>query len=440
MNFLQKIAESRFMRGLENLSMKLSGSPAFSALSNGMGGSMGIIMIGAVVQIICVLGTTFFGMDPQGEIYNTLYTPYRLTMGCLALFLAFNLANAYAKNLKMNGITSGICSIVCFLLVACPLQTATVGDKVITAINLDNLGSSSMFVAMIIGFISVRISKFAIDHKWIIRMPDAVPEGILNSFNSIIPTGLNVFFWYGLAVLISTLTGGTMTLASMITAILAVPVGYLTSIPGILLVIIIQQFLWFFGIHGTGVIMNALMVPYVSAYMTNAELAATGQPLVFNAIFLLGAASIIGGTGNTLPLVTLGLRSKSKQIRSISKASLVPNLFNINEPVVFGMPIMYNPVLFIPYLLNPIIIALIMCLGYTTGILALPQVLIMTALPILVTPFMSTLSWRNVVFSALCFPLVFIIWYPFFKIYEKQCIEKEAEDIESIEVENYARE
>lgn len=431
MEFLQKIAESKFMKNLENISMKLSGSAAFSALSNGMGGAMGLIMIGAIVQIICVLGTTFFGMDPNGEVYNIIYTPYRLTMGCLALFLSFNLANAYAKNLKMNGITSGICSIVCFLLVACPLQSVKVGENVITAINLDNMGSNSMFVAMAVGFISVRISKFAIDHKWVIHMPDVVPEGILNSFNSIIPTGLNIIFWYGLAVAISKATGGSMTLASVITAALGVPIGYLTSVPGMILVIAIQQFLWFFGIHGTGVVINALMVPYVAAYMTNAQLAAAGQPLVFNAIFLLGACSIMGGTGNTLPLVVLGLRSKSEQIRSISKASLVPGIFNINEPVIFGMPIMYNPILFIPYLLNPIIIAILMYIGFTTGLIALPQVLILTALPVLMGTFMNSLDWRNVVFAAICFPIAFVIWYPFFKIYEKQCIENE--NIESEE-------
>lgn len=432
MNVLQRIAESKFMKILENISMKLSGSPAFSALSNGMGGAMGLIMIGAIVQIGCVLGTTFFGMDANGELYQILYTPYRLTMGCLALFLSFNLANAYAKNLNMNGVTSGICSIVCFFLVACPLQVAKVGEQVITAINLDHMGSGSMFVAMAIGFISVRISKFAMDRNWIIRMPDVVPEGILNSFNSIIPTGLNILFWYGLSVLIAQTTGGAMTLSTVITAALAVPVSYLTSVPGMFLVLTIQQFLWFFGIHGTGVIFNALMVPYVAAFMTNAQLAAAGQPLVFSAIFLLGASSIMGGTGNTLPLVILGMRSKSEQIRTISKASLVPGIFNINEPVVFGMPIMYNPILFIPYLLNPLIIALLLYIGYSTELLALPQVLIMTTLPVLMSTFMSTLDWKNVGFAILCFPLLLVIWYPFFKIYEKQCIDQEKEEMSEI--------
>lgn len=430
MGILEKIAESKFMKTLESISMKLSGSPAFSALSNGMGGSMGIIMIGAIVQIVCVLGTTFFGLDSTGTLYNVLYTPYRLTMGCLALFLAFNLANAYAKNLKMNGISSGICSIVCFLLVACPLHVVTVGESQMTVINLDNMGSSSMFVAMVIGFLSVRITKFAVDHNWVIRMPDVVPEGILNSFNSIIPTGLNILIWYGLATAISQFSGGTMTLASIITTALAVPVGYLTSVPGMFVVIIIQQFLWFFGIHGTGVVFNALMVPYVTAYMTNAELAAAGEPLVFAPVFLLTAASIMGGTGNTLALVVLGLRSKSEQIRTISRASFPTGLFNINEPVIFGFPIMYNPILFIPYLLNPLIVAVLMLIGYSTGLLACPQVLIMTTLPILMGPFMSTLDWRNVVFAALTFPITMVIWYPFYKMYEKDCIEKEAEALE----------
>lgn len=184
-------------------------------------------------------------------------------------------------------------------------------------------------------------------------------------------------------------------------------------------------FLWFFGIHGTGVVFTVIMVPMFMAYQNNAQLAAAGQELVYNPVFLFSAVSIIGGTGNTLPLVCLGLNSKSEQIKTISRASLIPNIFNINEPVIFGYPIMYNAILFIPYLLNVVVVTLLYYLALTSGIIGMPQVLILTTLPILMGPFMSSLDWRNVVFSALMFPIVTLIWLPFFKIYERQCIENE---------------
>lgn len=424
-NTLEKIAESKFMQSLEKLSVKLSSSAEFDALSNGMGGSMGIIMIGAVIQIILAIGTNFFGLDPNGQLHGILSVPYTLTMGLLGLFLSFNLANAYAERLGMRGITAGITSIVSFILVAAPLQTVTVGETTFPAINIDNLGAGSMFIAIVIGFLSVRISKVAIDRGWVIKMPDVIPEGILNSFNSIIPTAINIIIWYGLTVIISTIGDGTMTLGSLITTGLSIPMGYLVSVPGMFLIIVIQQLLWFFGIHGTGIVFNAIAIPYIAAYTTNAELAAAGEPLIFSPIFLFTAASMIGGTGNTLPLVLLGLKSESEQIKSISRASLAPGLFGINEPVVFGYPIMYNPILFIPYVLNPLLLAILMYFAYTTGIIGLPYVLILTTLPIFASQYMATFDWRNIIMGLVFLPIVTMIWYPFFKVYEKQTIEEE---------------
>ena len=435
MNVLERFAESRFMKYLESISMKLSGSPAFSAISNGMGGTMGLVMIGAIVQIICVVGTTFLGLDATGKLYQTLYRPYQWTMGAMALYMAFNMAYTYAKNLKLNGVQSGFTSLICYFLVSCPLMSVQVGETAMTVVNFDNFGATGLFTAIIIAMTTVRVTKFVTDHHWIIRMPDVVPEGILNSFNSIIPTAVNVIIWYGLAVILDTVTQGALTLSGAITYALSIPVSFMISTPGMFVILALMQFFWFFGIHGTSVIFTALMVPMMTAYMSNADLMAAGQPLVFHPVFLFGAVSIMGGTGNTLPICLLGLKSKSEQIRAISKASFIPGCFNINEPVIFGFPIMYNPILFIPFLLNPLIIAGLNLILWKLEIVALPSVLIMTTLPVLMSNFMGTLDWKNVVFAILCFPLLTIIWYPFFKIYEKQCIEKEkAEALEAQEV------
>lgn len=322
MNVLERFAESRFMKYLESISMKLSGSPAFSAISNGMGGTMGLVMIGAIVQIICVVGTTFLGLDATGKLYQTLYRPYQWTMGAMALYMAFNMAYTYAKNLKLNGVQSGFTSLICYFLVSCPLMSVQVGETAMTVVNFDNFGATGLFTAIIIAMTTVRVTKFVTDHHWIIRMPDVVPEGILNSFNSIIPTAVNVIIWYGLAVILDTVTQGALTLSGAITYALSIPVSFMISTPGMFVILALMQFFWFFGIHGTSVIFTALMVPMMTAYMSNADLMAAGQPLVFHPVFLFGAVSIMGGTGNTLPLCLLGLKSKSEQIRAISKAPL----------------------------------------------------------------------------------------------------------------------
>lgn len=423
---LEKFANSSFMTKLKDLSEKLAKSPMFSSLSSGMGGTMGLIMLGAVIQIVCALGGLFLGWQAGQPLYDMIYLPYKLTMGMLGFFMCFTLAYNYSKNLKSGApLQSGFTAVVCFILVVAPPTSVTVGESTFDALNLANLGSSGMFVAMIIGLASVRISKFAIDHNWVIKMPDVVPEGVMNSFNSIIPAGLNILIWYGLALVISNVSGGALTLASLITYVLSIPIGYLVSPLGMIVILLLGQFFWFFGIHGTGVIFAAIMVPYIAAYMTNAELAAAGEPLVFSAMFLYGANGGIGGTGNTLPLVLMGLKSKSKQISAVSKASLIPGLFNINEPVIFGFPIMYNPILLIPFLLCPVVVMLFLWAAYALGLQAYPQVLILTCLPIGLSGFMSALDWRNALFPFIMLPVCWIIYYPFFKLYEKQCIERE---------------
>lgn len=430
---LEKFANSKFMKALQRGSEKLSRSPAFGTIGQGMGGTMGLIMIGAVVQIICAIGGMAFGWKAGNPIYDILYMPYELTMGLLGLFMSFTLTYTYAKRLGVKAqIQSGFTSMVCFILVCAPLTSATTADGAsIRALNVSALGANGIFCAILISLISVRITKFAVDHKWMIRMPDVVPEGILNSFNSIIPSGLNILFWYGLANAISYFTDGTMTLGNLITSVIATPLSYLVSPLGMIVIVIAFCLSWFFGIHGGSVVFTAIMPMYIAAYATNGELAAAGEPLVFNAIFLYGCLTILGGSGNTLPLCVMGLKSKSKQISAVAKASLVPGLFNINEPAIFGFPIMYNPILVIPFILNSLVVMGFMYLAYTFNLMSVPSVLIMTTLPIGVQQFMATMDFRNVIFVLLMFPIVFAIWYPFYKVYEKQCIAKEQAEEEA---------
>ena len=425
--FVNKLAESKFMKTLEKISDKLSSSPAFSSISGGMGGTMGLIMVGAIIQIILALGTNFFGLDSTGTFYTKLYAVYQMSMGSMGLFMTFNLAYTYAKKLKMNGVQAGFTAMLCFFLVCAPVQSVTAdGSTYFNGISIDSLGSMGMFVGLLIGLSTVRISKFVVDHNWTIKMPDVVPEGILASFNSIIPTAVNLLVWYGLATALDIVTAGAVTLPTLIMYVLSIPLNVLMSTPGFIVIIAIAQLFWFFGVHGTGVVFAVIMVPWMTAYMTNAELAAAGQPLVYSATFLLAGQACWGGAGNTLPLTIMGLKSKSKTVSAVSKAALPAGLFGINEPAIFGYPIMYNPILLIPFILCPVVCAILYAIAYTTGLIALPQVLLMTTLPVLMSQYLTTFDWKNVVFAIALFPVCWAIYYPFFKVYERKMIEQEA--------------
>ena len=116
----------------------------------------------------------------------------------------------------------------------------------------------------------------------------------------------------------------------------------------------------------------------------------------------------------------------SKRIQAVSKASFIPGLFGINEPAIFGYPIMYNAILLIPFMLCPMVCSALLLVAWNLHWIAYPQVLIMTTLPVVFQTFLTTLDWRNVIFAILMFPVCWLIWRPFYKIYEKQCIEEEA--------------
>lgn len=424
---IEQFADSKFISSLRTFSEKLSKSPSFSTISTGLAGSMSLIMVGAAIQIITALGGLAFGWQPGDAVYEIIYMPYKVTMGMLGMFMAFNLSYNYTKRLKAgSSVQAGFIAIVSYILVSSPVQQVTVGESTFNAINTDNLGATGLFAAIIIGLASVRISKFAIDRDWTIKMPDVVPEGIVAGFNAIIPAALNIIIWHGISTILSYVSGGQLTLSTLIIYMLSIPIRYLVSPLGMILILMLGQFFWFFGIHGTGVVFTVIMVPYIAAFTTNADLAAQNLPLVFSAIFLYGANGIVGGTGNTLPLVLMGLRSESKQIKAVSKASLIPGLFNINEPVIFGFPIMYNPILLIPFLLAPVIAMGFLWLGYHFNLMSYPSVLILSPLPIGLSTFLSSLDWRNALFPFLMIPIIGAVYYPFFKIYEKELIEKEA--------------
>lgn len=428
---LRKFANSKFIEGLRKLSEKFTNSPAMSTISTGMSSNMGIILLGAVIQIIVALAGLVFKITPEDRIYQLLYMPYHYTMGIIAIFMAFSLAYNYTMKIKAGSpIQAGFISIICYLIVAAPIQTVSNEAGSMSVININNLGAQGLFIAILVSLISVRITKFALDKNLVIKMPDAVPTGVIEGFNAIIPGAINIIFWYGLTLLIGYLSGGAYTLSSLIVAVLSYPVKYLVSPLGMVVIILLAQFFWFFGIHGTTVIFSVMLVPLITAYTTNSELAAKGLPLVFSSVFLFGANGVVGGAGNTLPLVLMGLKSESKQIKAVSKASLIPSFFNINEPVIFGFPIMYNPILLIPFLLAPIVYMGFLWLAYHFNLIALPHILIFSILPMGLNTFMPTLDWRNAIMPFLMIPVMWLVWYPFFKIYEKELIEKELSEQE----------
>jgi len=423
---MEKMFESKFMIKLQDFGQSIGKNKFLASLQAAMMSLMGIIMVGAISQILCALGgdTMFKLFSAKSQIYATLYLPYQFTMNCLSLWVVVLLAFHYAKNLKMKSpIMNAIDALVCFLLVSGTLITNKAGA---TGIDMTYLGAQGMFIGFLVVFISVQIEKFCADKDIRIKMPDVVPPFLQDGFSAILPLLFSTIFFLVVSTAVSSGTGGAYNVASGFMALLGKPLTALTSVPGMFILCLFATLLWCFGIHGTMIIVPIIMPLAIQAAVANGALHAAGKPLVFYPVALFGAMAICGGTGNTLPLVLLGLRSKSKQISAISKISAAPGWFGINEPVTFGMPIMYNPILCIPYILNVPVVMLCTLIAYKVGFLQPAWISIMAMLPMGFGAYLSTLRWQNAIWDYIMVIPAAIVWYPFFKIYEKQLIEKEA--------------
>ena len=402
---------------MQEFGQKLGSNKFISALQYGMMSTMSILMVGAFCQIIASVGDMLGFIPAGGALYNAIMTPYNYTMGLIGVWVTGFIAYSYARNLKMkNPLVHAIDAIIVFVMTCGPL----VDGKIDTTF----LGATGMFLGFVIAGAVVRIEKLCIDKNIRIPMPDVCPPSLVNAFAAIVPLAINVFIFQGLNAVLG-IVG--LNLPYLLLTILMIPIQGLTSLPGMFIICFFALLLWCFGIHGTMIVYPIIAASMVEAAQFNAVAHAAGDPLQWFPVSLFGAVALLGGTGNTWPLVLMGLRAKSEQIRAVSKASLVPGWFGINEPVAFGMPIMYNPILCIPYVLNPIVIMILYIIGYETGIIIPAWISITALMPMGFGAYFGTLNIMNAIWVYLMLIPSGLIWFPFFKIYDNQLAKQEAE-------------
>ena len=421
------VFNSPLMIKLQDFGQKLGSNKFLSALQAGMMSCMAPIMVGSIFSIICAVGP-MFGLFQNGDaVYNILYAPYHFTMDLLALWIVLLIAFNYAKSIKLKApIMTAVQTAVCFVLLACTWGTNEAGASVI---DVTYLGAQGMFVSFFVCFVVCHVEKYCQEKNIRIKMPDVCPPSLVNGFSAILPLLFAIVPLYALEVVISTATGGAYGVCSGFMAVLSAPLNALVSVPGMFILVPFAALLWCFGIHGTIIIISVLMPLMLQAAAANAAAYAEGGygALVFYPVALFGALATCGGSGNTLPLVIFGLKAKSEQIRAVSKIALVPGWFGINEPVTFGMPIMYNPILCIPYVLNVIVVMACTLFMYKIGFLVPGFVPIMTLMPMGFGAFLSTLRWQNAIWDYLTMIPAGLVWYPFFKVYDNQLYKQEQE-------------
>ncbi len=424
---MENLFNSPVLIKLQEFGQKLGSNKFLSALQGAMMSCMAPIMVGAIFSIICAVGPMIGVFQTGDTVYNILYAPYHFTMDLLALWIVLLLGYQYAKAIGLKSpIMSAVQTAVCFALLACPWGTNEAGSSIIT---VTYLGAQGMFVSFFVAWFVCTVEKFCQDHNVRIKMPDVCPPSLVNGFSAILPLAFALVPLYIVEVIITQTTGGAYGLCSGFMAVLSAPLNALVSVPGMFVLSFFGTLLWCFGIHGTMILVPVIMPLGIQAAVANAAAYAAGgyDALVFYPVALFGAMAICGGTGNTLPLCIFGLRAKSEQIKAVAKIGLVPGWFGINEPVTFGMPIMYNPVLCIPYVLNCLVVMLVTLIGYKIGFLKPGFVSITALMPMGFASFFSTLRWQNAIWDYLMIIPAGIVWYPFFKVYDNQLYKQEQE-------------
>ena len=402
-------------------------------------------IVGSMFLVLNVIPQTFtflegFWNSTFLKIGDLYMLANKATMGILALYFCLVIGYEYTKiyadeeDLDVNPLNGALLSMFAYFM-AIPQLVMDDGKMVLVNImkkdvNISNgwemsgdgvsrLGTTGIFTAIILSIIAVQLYRLCVRRQWIIKMPEAVPEGVSRSFTALIPAFLVAF-------VILAFTGILVAFDTDIFKIIAVPFGFVVNLTsswiGILVIYFLIHALWIVGIHGANII-SAFITPIV---LSNMQLNIEGANIPFAGEFQ-NSFVVMGGSGATLGLcVFIAFLAKSEQLRVLGKASLAPGLFNINEPLVFGLPIVYNPFLAIPFFLAPMVSASI---GYWTIKLELVKPIIAQVpwpSPIGFGAFIGTAgSLMAVLVSLICGFVAFLIWFPFIKIYDKKLVEQE---------------
>ncbi|MCV9379111.1 MAG: PTS sugar transporter subunit IIC [Enterobacterales bacterium] len=353
----------------------------------------------------------------SGKYESQILTPFNMTMGIMSIYITAAIAYNLARRYQLDPFMTAMLALMGFLLVSAPQAN---GNMPTVA-----LGGVGIFTAVIVAIYVTELTRFLKHHNIGIRLPPQVPANIKQSFDLLIPILAVIITLYPISMGVQALFDQLLPQAIM--ALFQPLISAADSLPAILLAVLICHLLWFAGIHGSAIVSGMLQAFWLTNLGLNQTDLAAGLPLTHIMTeafwnFLI----VIGGSGATFGLVLLFLRSKSVHLRAMGKLSLVPSMFNINEPVIFGTPIVMNPTFFIPFILSPMINAVVAYTAVTTNLL--PH---MISLVPWTSPAPIGAAWamgwdfRVTVLVLLLMALSALIYYPFFKAYEKQLLAQE---------------
>lgn len=348
-----------------------------------------------------------------------------VTISCMSLPIAFLIGYKLAEKENLPQLESGLIGLLSYLAV-CPNTISTVVEGlkdpvVVNGLGAGVIGAQGLFVSMIMSMVAVKFFGLLTNiDAFKIKMPDSVPTGIARSFNILIPIFIIITAFSVGGCLFNTFTGNYLNV--WIYNIIQLPLQALANTTGgILVLALVNQLFWFLGIHG-GMVIEGVRGPLSAAGLAE-NISAVQAGGVATNILTRGfwtSFVVVGGGGITLSLlIAIFIFSKREDHKSIAKFSLIPGICGINEPVVFGLPLVLNPIFAIPFILNSVIAAFIAVVATNIGFLTCRVLDCPPGLPVFVTGFISY-GIHGIIVQAIILIVTFIIWVPFVLMSNKQ--------------------
>ena len=405
---------------------KISRNKYLRAIRDGFIAGMPVILFSSIFILIAYVPNAW-GFHWSKEIENFLMTPYSYSMGILAFFVGGTTAKALTDSInrdlpatnQINFLSTMLASMVGFLLMAA--EPAKEGGF-LTAF----MGTKGLLTAFIAAFVTVNVYKVCVKNNVTIRMPDEVPPNISQVFKDLIPFTVSVVLLYGLELIVKGSLGVTVaeSIGTLLAPLFSAADGYL----GITIIFGAFAFFWFVGIHGPSIVEPAIAaITYANAEV---NLNLIQQGMHADKILTSGTQMFIvtmGGTGATLvvPFMFMWL-TKSKRNRAIGRASVVPTFFGVNEPILFGAPLVLNPIFFVPFIFAPIAnVWIFKFFVDTLGMNSFTSNLPWTTPGPLGIVLGTNFQVLSFILAALLIVVDVVIYYPFLKVYDEQILEEE---------------
>ncbi|MEJ8737896.1 PTS sugar transporter subunit IIC [Erysipelotrichaceae bacterium HCN-30851] len=365
------------------------------------------------------------------SLSSIISIPANTTFNLMAIFSIVGFGYSFSKQIGIQPGFGSVTGLIAWFLLM-PQYTmytpegATEAVK-ISSIPMDWVGAKGLFIGIFCVFISLHVYKIIFDKGWVIHMPKGVPPTVEESFASLIPGAFVLFVFLGINILFKLTPWGDAF--NFIFNFLQMPLQNVgDSLGAMVIVYLVAHILWFFGIHGTQVT-DAVFTPILYALSAeNLTALQAGEPLahIINKQFQ-DLFATYGGGGSTLSLlIAVLLFCKSKRVTELAKLSIVPGIFGINEPVIFGLPIVLNPIIAIPFILLPMINIVVAYVAMDIGIVPICNGVIMPwTTPPIISGFLAS-GWQGSILQAIMIVVGVFVYAPFIKAVDKGYLEEEA--------------